>query len=187
MNSEVRRLVMAGYIIIFSAQCQRNFSTSNVKDSAVNWEKIGPGGGGATFIPTFSYHSAENFLLRCDMTGSYLTKDGGQSYQQINFANGASAYAYDPEDSSTIYIGSAVLNQSKDGGKTWQVIFPKKEEIVNAIYTGDHASYHIETLKGSLYESSGNIDHIRVDPVSSASLYFNMGNFFFYTSDQGAT
>jgi hypothetical protein len=58
-------------------------------------------------------------LLRCDMTGSYLTRDGGASYQQINFAGGASSYAWDPIDSNIVYIGSAALNRSVDGGKTW--------------------------------------------------------------------
>src|SRR5688572_22926330 len=53
-----------------------------------DWSKLGPGGGGSTFLPTFSYHAKEEFLVRCDMTGSYLTNDGGDSYSQINFANG---------------------------------------------------------------------------------------------------
>ena len=66
------------------------------------WEKIGPGGGGSTFIPTFSYESPDVFLVRCDMTGSYLTKDGGASYQQINLPNGASAYAFDPNDANEL-------------------------------------------------------------------------------------
>jgi len=105
----------------------------------VHWEKIGPGGGGAIFIPTFAYNSAENFLLRCDMTGTYLTRDGGASYQQINFAGGVSSFAFDPIDSSNIYIGSAFLNRSVDGGKTWDMIFPPKEDIVREIYFGDHA------------------------------------------------
>ena len=188
MSSNTRRFMMVVWVIIFFAQCGTNSLKNIGKDEVVNWEKIGPGGGGATFIPTFSYQSAENFLIRCDMTGSYLTKDGGQSYQQINFANGASGYAYDPKDSNTIYIGSAVLNQSKNGGKTWQTIFPKNEGIVKGIYTGDHANYSIETVIGSLYEtSSGNIANIRVDPVSSASLYFSMGRFFFYSTDNGTT
>ena len=88
------------------------------------WERTGPGGGGSTFIPTFSYTTPFEFLIRCDMSGSYLTHNGGKSYQQINFPNGASGYAFDPKDSNTIFIGSAFLNRSKDGGKTWEAIFP---------------------------------------------------------------
>src|SRR5688572_11853138 len=79
------------------------------KELVVNWEKLGPGGGGATFIPTFSYETPENFLVRCDMTGSYITDDGGASYQQVNFANGANTYAFDPHDTKSIWIGSSTL------------------------------------------------------------------------------
>ena len=82
------------------------------------------GGGGAIFIPTFSYMSANKFLLRCDMTGSYLSRDGGKSYEQINFAGGASSFAWDYADSNVVYIGSASLNRSDDGGKGWKMIFP---------------------------------------------------------------
>jgi len=181
-----RYLAVAGVAVIFLNAC--NTVTQNVAKENIEtgWEKIGPGGGGATFIPTFSYQDAANFLIRCDMTGSYLTKDGGQSYQQINFPNGAAGFAYDPKDSNTIYIGSNSLNQSKDGGKTWQMIFPRKEEIVKEIYTDDHASYEIEVAPGSLYEK-GRIANVKVDPVNSASLYFSTGNFFFYSSDGGKT
>src|SRR5687768_2728967 len=97
--------------------------TEQEKQLVVNWEKLGPGGGGSTFIPTFSYETPQNFLVRCDMTGSYITNDGGISYQQVNFPNGASAYAFDPGDANSIWIGSTTLNHSTDGGKTWELVF----------------------------------------------------------------
>lgn len=156
--------------------------------SQSNNEIIGPGGGGATFIPTFSWSNAQQFLIRCDMTGSYLTKNGGASYQQINMANGASGYAFDTRDSNTIYIGSAILNRSVDGGKTWQVIFPAAEDIAGEAYSGDHASYNIKVKNGSLYDtSSGHISNIRVDANTNGGLYFSMGRFFFHSSDNGKT
>ena len=108
-------ILLASSIVSF---CQNTAQT--------NWERLGPGGGGATFLPSFPYYNPDNFFIRCDMTGSYLTTDGGNSYKQINFDNGASSYAFDLQDSNKIYIGSAVLNRSLDGGKTWQQLFPKK-------------------------------------------------------------
>jgi photosystem II stability/assembly factor-like uncharacterized protein len=152
------------------------------------WEKIGPGGGGATFIPTFSYHNTSDFLLRCDMTGSYHTKNGGESYQQTNFPNGAASFAYDPGDSQTIYIGSNYLSRSTDGGETWTRIFPAKQDIVSESYSGDHASYSMETRSGSLYEpGEERIGNIRVDPTNSSTLFFSMGPFLFYSRDKGKT
>jgi photosystem II stability/assembly factor-like uncharacterized protein len=151
-----------------------------------NWTLIGPGGGGATFLPTFSWNNAEDFLIRCDMTGSYLTKDGGDSYHQINFANGASGFAYHPKDSNCIYVGSATLNRSNDGGKTWEVLFPKKKNIIKEFYEGDHANYGIKVNDSSIYDTlNSNVGNIRVDPALEGAIYFSMGQFFFYSFDNG--
>ncbi len=158
------------------------------KELVVNWEKLGPGGGGATFIPTFSYETPQNFLVRCDMTGSYITNDGGASYKQVNFANGANAYAFDPGNANSIWIGSTMLNHSTDGGKTWELVFPRKEDIVSEIFHDDHANYRIETSDSSLYVSEhGRIGTIRIDPAMKGAMYFSMGQFFFYSSDNGKT
>lgn len=151
------------------------------------WEKIGPGGGGSTFMPVFSYENSDNFLVRCDMTGTYLTKDGGQSYQQLNFANGSSAYTYDPADQNTIYIGATVLSRSTDGGVRWKQIFPKPEDVQEKIYRDDHAGFSIKTSDSLYNEAHGSINTIRVDPVNPEAIYFSMGRFFYYTSDGGET
>ena len=158
----------------------------NHKESnTTTWEKLGPGGGGAVFIPTFSFEDPEKFVLRCDMTGSYLTNDGGNSYQQVNFAGGASCYAFDPNEPNTIYIGTALLNKSTDGGKTWEPFFPKRTEIIREIYQGDHADYGIETTNSLYAGEFGRIGAIRVDNERSGTVYFSMGPFFYYTFDAG--
>lgn len=155
---------------------------------AGSWQRVGPGGGGSTFIPSFSYHNPDNFLVRCDMTGSYLTKDGGNAYQMINIAGGASSYAFDPTDSNTIYIGSAVLHKSVDGGKSWTQIFPGKSAVTSETFVGDHAEYDITTADSSLYaKEAEKISTIRVDPVQAGYLYFSMDNYFFYSSNGGTS
>ncbi len=74
----------------------RKEENSSGSASGTDWIRIGPGGGGATFIPTFSYADANRFMIRCDMTGAYLTKDGGSSFSQINYPNGSYSFAFDP-------------------------------------------------------------------------------------------
>ncbi len=149
------------------------------------WERIGPGGGGATFFPTFSYATPDVFLVRCDMTGSYLTKDGGNSYQQINFTGAASCFAFDPNNSETMYIASSTLNKSIDGGKTWSQIFPLKSSIKNEKFIGDHAELVIETSDSTLYSNSDEISSVRVDPGNSKTIYFSLGSAFFYSFEGG--
>jgi len=152
------------------------------------WQKLGPGGGGATFIPTFSYHASEEFLLRCDMTGSYLTHDGGSSYQQINFPNGAGSFAFDPYNRHVIYIGAAGLNRSIDGGKTWDCIFPNAKEVTGGKFHGDHGSFAYTVTAGAIYNTeSPSVSHIRVDPVQRDAIYFSMGKAFYYSTDQGSS
>jgi photosystem II stability/assembly factor-like uncharacterized protein len=177
-----------GCMLIVFAMIQSCSGIIKKEHPAVLWEKLGSGGGGSTFIPTFSYHTPDIFLLRCDMTGSYLTRDGGNSYRQINFAGGASSYAFDPVDENIIYIGSASLNRSIDGGKTWVRIFPAAEDITGELFRGDHADYSIETSENSIYaHTPGRINAIRVDPLRAGSLYFSMYNYFFFSFDSGRT
>jgi photosystem II stability/assembly factor-like uncharacterized protein len=153
-----------------------------------DWRKLGPGGGGATFIPTFSFETPEKFIIRCDMTGSYVTEDGGESYHQSNFPNGAQGFAYDPQNSGVIYLGASALHKSTDGGHNWEQIFPRKEEIESISYKGDHGSYSIKTVPTSLYNTGiESISNIRVDPLNSDWLYFSMGKSLFYSNDRGAS
>jgi photosystem II stability/assembly factor-like uncharacterized protein len=188
--SFLRRLtnIACVLLLLFSVIGCESTDNQSKEEGSLNWTKLGPGGGGSTFIPTFSYNSANDFLLRCDMTGSYLTKDGGTSYNQINLENGASTYAYDPNDENTVYIGATFLNKSTDGGKTWKQLFPLPEEIEKSEYKGDHASFNIKTKSNSLYdERYGRIGAIRVDPALKGALYFSMGPLFFYSFDDGKT
>ena len=181
-------------LIVVYASCSEN-STQQAEDNSPgvtsenDWIRIGPGGGGSTFIPTFSYSNTDKFLIRCDMTGAYLTNDGGDSYAQINYPNGSQSFAYDPKDSMTIYIGSNSLNRSVDGGKSWERILPVKEDVVKEIFQSDHASLRILTKENSVFNITGYskaVKNIKVDPNDSKSIYFSMGNFFFYTLDGGA-
>jgi photosystem II stability/assembly factor-like uncharacterized protein len=171
------------FLIVFITIAINSFPQAN-NSSNNNWQRLGPGGGGATFLPTFSYRSPEDFFIRCDMTGSYLTSDGGESYKQFNFDNGASSYAFDPNNNKIIYCGSVFLNRTTDGGKTWQQIFPKQSDITERRFYGDHAEYKIKANRSSLYvDKYSQIKNIKVDPIDSRKVYFSMGNYFFYTYD----
>ena len=49
------------------------------------WTVLGPGGGGAQFNPAVSPHDPKRVLVSCDMTGAYLTEDGGASLADGQF------------------------------------------------------------------------------------------------------
>jgi len=174
-------------LIIALAGCQSGSQATKHDQDVTSWERIGPGGGGSTFFPTFSYADTGVFFVRCDMTGSYLTKDGGNSYQQINFVGTASCFVFDPNDPETMYVATASLNRSNDGGKTWERIFPPENEIISERFTGDHASLEIETIDSTLYSGAHGISSVRIDPLDSKTIYVALGSNFFYSTNEGKT
>ncbi len=133
------------------------------------WETIGPGGGGSTFIPTFDPSDPETVLIRCDMSGAYLSRDGGQSWKLLNFPGGAQAFAIDPSDSSRLYVGAAGLHGSTDGGKTWKLLFPDPDSVSEVRNINDHAStYYVS--EDNFPVGAGSIRSILVDPSESSHL-----------------
>src|ERR1035437_6059211 len=67
------------------------------------WEVIGPGGGGGQFLPTISPHNTADVLVSGDMTGCFLSHDGGSSWRMFNLGGAAQFFLFDPADSHTIY------------------------------------------------------------------------------------
>src|SRR5262245_45524360 len=60
------------------------------------WRVLGMGGGGTTLIPQVSPHDPKTVVCACDMTGGYITHDGGASWRMFNLRTGIGAFAFDP-------------------------------------------------------------------------------------------
>jgi len=69
------RILPAILLFLFCARC----SCRRPGDFKI----IGPGGGGAMFHPTVSPHDTNTVLIACDMSGSYITHDGGKSWRMV--------------------------------------------------------------------------------------------------------
>ncbi len=106
-----------------------------------SWRVIGPGGGGGVLKPTVSPFN-ENFVMtHCDMTGVYISQNGGQSWKMKNLWNVPDDFEFDPSDSATVYIatrgflhsedrgsGISLLLRSEDSGERWRIIYPEVSE-----------------------------------------------------------
>ncbi|MGB9606193.1 MAG: hypothetical protein ACPL88_10005, partial [Bryobacteraceae bacterium] len=68
------------------------------------WRILGPGGGGAQFLPTISPHDPRRVLVACDMTGSYISHDGGDSWRMFNLRGTTRFFVFDPVEPETIYV-----------------------------------------------------------------------------------
>ena len=62
------------------------------------WRILGPGGGGAQFYPAVSPHDPNLVLVACDMTGAYISENGGQSWRLFDLRSPVTFFAFDPQD-----------------------------------------------------------------------------------------
>lgn len=131
------------------------------------WKIIGPGGGGAQFSPTLSPHNPSRVLVACDMTGSYITDDAGESWHNFNLMGVSRFFVFDPHDPDRIYAQAAGLWRTANGGKSWELIDPRPESIKEVTMPDDHAGVRFLT-EGP---EPGNISALAVDPADSKILY----------------
>src|SRR5213596_3288866 len=104
---------------------------------------IGPGGGGAMFHPTISPHDSNTVLVSCDMTGSYITHDGGRSWRMFNLRGVVNFFVFDPLDPKTMYAHATGLWRSTDGGERWSLVYPSPSEVKGVKMDSDHADERI--------------------------------------------
>ena len=131
------------------------------------WRIIGPGGGGTTKKPLVSPHDPKLVVEGCDMTGAYITKDGGESWRMFSLGAPPSAFAFDPKDKAVIYAATAALWRSEDTGRTWTMVYPDPEKNTVVHAWTDHADFVI-TTDDPAYAGSGrdvDIHAVAVDPM----------------------
>jgi hypothetical protein len=148
------------------------------------WRILGPGGGGAQYIPTIKPDDPETALVACDMTGAYVTHNGGQTWRELNFHARVGAFAFDPSNPNIVYTGATGLYRSQDSGLTWSLVFPNPETVTGETYVGDHAEHsYISTDNWP----GGKIEAILVDPANSRRLFLGIacGRLALFASSDG--
>src|SRR5437588_5389142 len=128
---------------------------------------IGPGGGGAMFHPTISPHDPNTALVSCDMTGSYITHDGGKSWRMFNLRGVVEFFVFDPLDKNVIYAQANGLWRSQDEGSSWALIHPKPSAVKSIKMSSDHSDEDLIAEPNPL----GNITAMAIDPSDSKTLH----------------
>ena len=148
---------------------------------------LGPGGGGAQYNPTISPHDPNTVLVSCDMTGGYITHDGGRSWRMFNLRGTIHFFVFDPKDPRVIYADATALWRSRDTGETWELVYPKPASIRGVRMSSDHAD---ETILADP-DPLGRITALAVSSQDSRTLYasaFRSGKAAVYVShDYGDT
>jgi len=132
-----------------------------------NFKVVGPGGGGAMFNPTVSPHDPNTVLVSCDMTGSYITHDGGQSWRMFNLRGVVQFFVFDPLNPKVMYAQATGLWRSTDAGETWNLIYPRPAAIKSIVMRSDHSDEILVADPDPL----GTIAALAIDPGNSKILY----------------
>src|SRR5712691_11219499 len=132
-----------------------------------NFRVIGPGGGGAMFNPTISPLDVNTVLVSCDMTGSYITHDGGQTWRMFSLRGVVDFFVFDPLDPKTMYAHAAGLWRSTDGGEQWNLVYPSPSAVNGIKMDSDHADERILADPDPLVD----IAALAIDPADSKTLY----------------
>jgi photosystem II stability/assembly factor-like uncharacterized protein len=139
------------------------------------------------FYPAISPHNPNLVLVACDMTGAYISEDGGNSWRIFDLRHPVAFFAFDPADPKVIYAGAGVLWRSADGGKTWALMYPSPKSVKGLIMPDDHASPIVETSKGPAEA----VTALAADPADPKILFLAAGRqgrtALYVSSDRGAT
>jgi photosystem II stability/assembly factor-like uncharacterized protein len=130
------------------------------------WRIIGPGGGGTLFYPTVSPHDPRTVLTACDMTGAYVTHDGGVSWRMFNLGEPARFFVFDPLDAHLMYAEAGGLFRSTDDGATWTRFQPRAAAINRSTMGEDHAGARLFVDGGPPLNHTA----FAIDPADSQSL-----------------
>ena len=132
---------------------------------------IGPGGGGAMFHPLVSPIDTNTVLIACDMTGSYITHDGGRTWRMFNLRGVVDFFAFDPQDAKTMYAHATGLWRSTNGGEAWNLVYPDPAAIKGVKMSSDHSDEIILADADPLSD----ITALAIDPANSKVLYAAAG------------
>ena len=150
------------------------------------WTIVGYGGGGAMFNPAVSPFNSDYAFVSCDMSQSFVTYNGGESWRMFNLRGMVHFYVFDPGDSNTVYASSIGLFRSLDKGNTWNLIYPDPSEIKGIVSKGDEANEYLITSDSTNRE----VLAFAIDPGDSKKLYaaicVNGETGFYHSEDAGA-
>jgi len=133
------------------------------------------------FHPTISPHDVKTMLVACDMTGAYITHDGGHSWRMFNLRGTVRFFAFDPVDPRTIYAGVTGLWRSTDAGETWSLVWPRPATVTGIEMSSDHADETIVSSDNPL----GAILAFAIDPHNSRKLVAGTANAVYISSNAG--
>ena len=172
-------------VLLSSTACGKSGQQAAAsQQQAEGWKVIGPGGGGGLFEPTIDPFDPRHVLMRCDMTGAYVTFDGGENWRMFDLWTVVTDFEFDPSARNTVYASSrgylhdpdrgsglSLLCRSEDGGLSWSVVWPDVSKAAVQERLQNSSLRPSEIVLGT---PDGTIEKVRVDPADSRRIYLGL-------------
>lgn len=148
------------------------------------WRILGPGGGGAQYNPAVSPHDSNLVFVSSDMTGCYISENGGDSWREFNLRFWC-RFAFDPTDDKVIYAATHVagLYRSEDRGRTWNLIYPDPAVMDRVVMTEDEGEPMLLAKTGNRYPAGAST--VAVDPEDGNVIYATSSSNLIRSSNRG--
>ncbi|MHB8970345.1 MAG: WD40/YVTN/BNR-like repeat-containing protein [Pirellulaceae bacterium] len=132
-----RRLLLSAWIVASSVVSLYPLD-EQVLSQEIAWEPLGLSGGGGMFSPAISPVNPDRMLINCDMSGAYISQDGGHHWRMINHlqlrSDTGCRPAFHPRDPRVVYASSeGQLRVSRDQGDTFSPVGNLEESLCGAI------------------------------------------------------
>jgi hypothetical protein len=75
--SNVRSRLFRGALVVIASAMSTVLPGSQTLSNEIVWEPLGLSGGGGMFSPAISPLNADLMMINCDMSGAYISQDGG--------------------------------------------------------------------------------------------------------------
>jgi photosystem II stability/assembly factor-like uncharacterized protein len=109
------------------------FLTVSAAARAKTWQPVGLGGSGGMFALAVSPLDPRLMILNCDMSGAYMSRDGGRTWSMIHHkllgGNTRCSPVFHPTIAQRIYAASGSgggLRVSDDSGATWRPLLDRR-------------------------------------------------------------
>lgn len=132
------------------------------------------GGGGMLFNPQISPHDPNLFTVLADMGGMYISYDSGETWERRYLKSVVNTSCFDPNREGVIYAGGAGLYRSTDNGKSFQIIFPNEDDILEMHINGETPDVQFFT-KSRVYPQYLPITNVLVNPENSDNIFVAAG------------
>ncbi|MBK6281486.1 MAG: hypothetical protein IPF54_01395 [Draconibacterium sp.] len=183
--SLVNGLIITLLILIIA--CSNRIQNTEVQtgnSEENNWKIVGPGAGGGVFIPTVSPFDTSFVFSKGDMTGAFVSYNGGKNWNQFNLMSLVKDFEFDPVEPDVVYAASrgylyeedrgsglTLLYKSEKRGKTWNVIYPDISKIA-PLEKLQSMSFLPSELVNDMPD--GSIDLIKVDPANTNRIFLGL-------------